>query len=369
MPSLNGFDGIRIARTPQALLSQGNSPCLRQYLHEAQSLEDFEHRQNSLFDVASTTLGFAATCETVPSASRQSRSNQGSAPCPMWHGMIGLPVVFTTARNYLYTNRLELDSVSVQPFTECLQQLVLDEFSQLGSVRIESLIGLPDLLSNSPQDVYCAVKRESQRSAGKFQPIAPLLPKQGNELDAVQQARWTAKQAKWSFCLPSPQTLFQTVGPIQPGAFLLIAYVGWTPGSKFRIDTQLTVNTRQQLVERLSHFLVCDRAASDGEVGRSNPYSRMRLQVGNFAPLHQALTQLQGLQLQHASTRARTLGRSFEMEHFFEANRAHWTAKVQDSDDQGLIHEDTVISHAYDTTWRPDSHAAEVIRIANSASS
>jgi len=364
-PTLKTFDGIRVARTPEAVLDLRELNSLKTYLHDARSLEDLDRRQTALFESASTALSLAANPQMVPAACTRMPTNSATQGEPIWLSMVCLPVVFTTAKDFLYTNRLELDSAGVQRFTNLLQRSLFDTHPYLRYLRIESLLGLPDALRLTPVEVHSAVQRESRRGAGRLQPIAPAFPHQSDaNLNAQQQAHWVRKQAQWSLCPPAPLSLFQRVGPLQPAAFLMVVFVGWTPHSQYPIERVLDAKTRNEFAERLGHFFARDTSGLHSDAGSQTSEQRLQIRVGDFAPVHHALVQAQGQQLLLASERAHSLGLDFEISHHFESNRVHWSGCALDREGDEVLEQTTVVDHVYDTTWRPDSHSVEVMRIA-----
>ena len=356
--SANGLEGIRYADTVEGRLCQRDPDILKRYLLDAPTFEERERRQEALFFSASSDMAIAPTVQRVPGCSvypgAQDSQSAGVVQC----GLFCLPVVFTSARAMNVFARLPLDQPSSRTFTRELQDVILQSSpALLTSARIESLISMDELLGVSPLTAFLAVSNETKRHAGTFNARPCEVAAKASE--TVDQKR-RLLESNWSLRPAQSANAIRPVGPYHPVAYLMVMFCTWDAQSARPDIRQISPTGKFQLQELLRTYLAKDQTNNHGETGHTGNLERIRLSVGSIAPIHHAISDAQGLQLQMAAQRAREVGLEFQISHGQIGSEIHWKASIQGQDADGDPIELTVADCSYDSTWRSDRHVDQI---------
>jgi hypothetical protein len=332
---------LRYAQDAQGLLAHRDPELLRRYILDSCDTAEQTHRQIELF-VQSTTrmaLGSNAHCAEAP---RHQRIVQT--------GFYAWPVAICMAQNLRVRSHFHFD---VPQSIGLKAELALAWASALGiaasDIALHGVVDVRHLAGVTPLALQSFMRKSTQ---GKVQYESSL-----HNMGAMTGAPATDEDP-WALLVAAQTQLLSAVGPNNPVAFLLTAFVSWDHDAAEPVwrDPHGAIAQRLQALLQALFSHVLPSPVGPLSIEAQAPI-RAEVRLGQPSKLHDAITQAQWMQLAWLAERARKTDCSFRLDHRQDVNVLTWSASLSDEFESEIAR----VGYSYDGFWRPASHVQTVI--------
>jgi hypothetical protein len=342
LPDSDTPELLRYAHNAQGLLCQRDPQTLRRFVLESVDEAQQSRRQTELLEHSTTNM--------VTWSHSASNDYASHFPRVVQMGLFSWPLTVCMQEPVHIKNWFTFDDQGSLPLKAELARTWAKALGvPHGDVLIHGAINTHLVAGVSPLTWQSFMRKSYQRmNAACASQVEPAVAFQENSdhTPAPHDAPWNL--------LGSPETpQMALVGPNQPVAFLLTAFVLWDyqKPPPVALDPECDSARRMQslLQARFLHSRAC-AGTSVAMEARIPIYPELRL--GQPQRMHHAMTQSQWMQLAWMAERARKTDCSFSLVHRQTGSILGWSAQLTNDEQE----ECASVDYCYDGFWRPIEH-------------
>jgi hypothetical protein len=328
--AFDSVERIRYANSPAGVLATRDEDALRRYVLEATDEADRAQRQTSLLKDASIVLAKLPANET-------SSTPHTVRPRLVEMTLVAWPVVVCMERPIRVTNRIDLTGRVQEQLAQAFADAFVDAHEPgLCYARVDGFVNVQLMCGLSPLAINNALRAETRRLVNPVQHVGSVgtpVPKLGQSGEPS------------SHC---------AVGPNQPIAFLLVAYLAWDfARTQPRLKPSLST-TKNRLHSLCNAFFTHQMVCPAGTKTKGSELARPTVRLGEPQLLHEATTQAQWMQLAWLAERARQGGFNHGLNIETMGSYRTLTAGLTDDDDEVIA----AVQYSYDGFWQTDEQLA-----------
>jgi hypothetical protein len=328
--AFDSVERIRHANSPAGVLSTRSEDALRRYVLVATDEADRTKRQMSLLREASIVLAKLPTNETssTPGAVRPRLAEMA---------LVAWPVVVCMDRPIRVSNRIDLTGRVQEQLAQAFADAFVDAHEPgLCCARVDGFVNVQLMCGLSPLAINSALRAETRRLLNPAQHVGHL----GTPAHKLGQS--------------GEQSMHCAVGPNQPIAFLLVAYLAWDfARNQPRLKPSLST-AKGRLHSLCNAFFTHQLLGPAGTKTKGSELARPTVRLGEPQLLYDASTQAQWMQLAWLAERARQGGFNHGLNMETMGSYRTLTADLTDDDDEVVA----VIQYSYDGFWQTDEQLA-----------
>jgi hypothetical protein len=335
---------IRYANTPEGLLSQRDPDALRQFVLQAPDANDMQTRQQSLWHSSSQTLAvWRGFQPTTPVDAQRSRS--AIAGEVVTAQVLAWPMVLTLDQQLQIRSIFDcnqgkwpgLARAMTRAWSQCLN-------IPASNIRVHEAILARQLAGVSP------LLMQSLTLAGRDSVQANLYAASPPATGAIPQMKAALNRLAENF------ETHTAVGPDHAQVFLLTALVATEVGTAHEWPRASNLPGKLAMQSLMESILTHALSSADQTTKTTLRPIRPTCVLGDIAPICDAITQAQGMELAWWAQYGRKTDCSVQLKVGENGTVLHWSMALSSADE-----ERTVIDYAYESIWRPENHRDAIL--------